>query len=208
MSYPAQEILKKVRFISRYYGEGEQITPQTVPHDEIAQFISRIERTDEAFQRELSRAKVRMLKNFYEMAVAQPPIPGTVLLFTDETLRFDATTSDDVGRLQEPSSKYLIIDGQHRLAALRFYLQERPDDAANLHVPCVIFDGRSEDFACEMSSGSPGRSPTGVLRRGWWRISTPRGTARSATGSTGWATAACRTSGSCRRSCSTNCTAG
>ncbi|MBI3939074.1 MAG: DGQHR domain-containing protein [Betaproteobacteria bacterium] len=150
VSYPAQEILKKVRFISRYYGEGEQITPQTVPHDEIAQFISRIERTDEAFQRELSRAKVRMLKNFYEMAVAQPPIPGTVLLFTDETLRFDATTSDDVGRLQEPSSKYLIIDGQHRLAALRFYLQERPDDAANLHVPCVIFDGRSEDFACEM----------------------------------------------------------
>jgi DGQHR domain-containing protein len=52
--------------------------------------------------------------------------------------------------LSEPSSRYLIIDGQHRLAALRFYLHERPDDAAQINVPCVIFDGRSEDFATEM----------------------------------------------------------
>ena len=88
VSYPAGDVLNKVRFISRFYGEGEQIAPQTIPqHDEIAQFISRIERTDEAFQRQLSRAKVRALRNFYEMAVTQPPIPGTVLLFTAETLR-------------------------------------------------------------------------------------------------------------------------
>ena len=46
--------------------------------------------------------------------------------------------------------KFLIIDGQHRLAALQFYLHERPDDAATINVPCIIFDGRSEDFATEM----------------------------------------------------------
>jgi DGQHR domain-containing protein len=33
---------------------------------------------------------------------------------------------------------------------LRFYLEERPDDAKTINVPCVIFDGRSEDFATEM----------------------------------------------------------
>ena len=151
-SYPAKEILNKVRFISRFYGEDEQIAPQTVAqHDEIAQFIARIERTDAAFQRQLSRAKVRSLKNFYEMAVTQPPIPGTVLLFTSDTLSFRALEGhDNIGNLQDPSSKYLIIDGQHRLAALRFYLSEHPDEARNLDVPCVIFDGRSEDFAAEM----------------------------------------------------------
>jgi len=53
--------------------------------DEIAQFIAKIERTDRAFQRTLSRAKVRQLKNFYETAITQPPIPGTVLLFTPES---------------------------------------------------------------------------------------------------------------------------
>lgn len=151
-SCPAGEILNKVRFISRYYGEGEQIAPQTVPqHDEIAQFIARVEHTDQAFQRQLSRAKVRALKNFYEMAVSQPPIPGTVLLFTAETLRFAALSGhENIGHLQEPDEKYLIIDGQHRLAALNFYLKEHPAEAGSINVPCVIFDGRSEDFAAEM----------------------------------------------------------
>src|SRR5436190_16692227 len=108
-SYPAKDVLDKVRFISRFYGEGEEIAPHTVPqNDEIAQFIARIERTDEAFQRQLSRAKVRALRTFYEMAVSQPPFPGTVLLFTAENLRFSATNSDTVGNLQEPTSRYLI----------------------------------------------------------------------------------------------------
>jgi DGQHR domain-containing protein len=153
VSYPAGEVLNRVRFISRFYGEGEQIAPQTIPqHDEIAQFISRIERTDEAFQRQLSRAKVRALKNFYEMAQGQPPIPGTVLLFTAEKLQFKAGAgpSEDIGNLQDSTAKFLIIDGQHRLAALHFYLKERPAEGRNIQVPCVIFDGRSEDFAAEM----------------------------------------------------------
>src|SRR3954466_13149862 len=151
-SVPAKDILSKVRFISRYYGEDEQISPQTVPqHDEIAQFIARIERNDAAFQRQLSRAKVRSLKNFYEMAVTQPPIPGTVLLFTSDKLNFRSLEGqDNVGHLQEPTTKYLIIDGQHRLAALRFYLAEHPEEAKGIDVPCVIFDARSEDFAAEM----------------------------------------------------------
>lgn len=151
-SYPSKAVLDKVRFISRFYGEGEEISPQSVPqNDEIAQFIARIERTDEAFQRLLSRAKVKSLRNFYEMAQSQPPIPGTVLLFTSETLKFTALPGQEsVGNLQEPDSKYLIIDGQHRLAALRFYLKEHPQEAASINVPCIIFDGRSEDFAAEM----------------------------------------------------------
>ncbi|MBI2295681.1 MAG: DGQHR domain-containing protein [Betaproteobacteria bacterium] len=151
-SYLAKDILSKVRFISRYYGESEQIAPQVISQsDEIAQFIARIEHNDQAFQRQLSRAKVRALKNFYEMAVGQPPIPGTVLLFTDERLGFQALGTDQsVGHLQEPASKYFIIDGQHRLAALHFYLRERPGEGSNIQVPCVIFDGRTEDFAAEM----------------------------------------------------------
>ena len=152
VSYPAKDILNKVRFISRYYDEDEQIAPQAIPqNDEVAQFISRIERTDAAFQRQLSRAKVRSLKNFYEMAVTQPPIPGTVLLFTADQLGFRSIEGQEsIGHLQEPTSKYLIIDGQHRLAALRFYLNEHPDEAKTIDVPCVVFDGRSEDFAAEM----------------------------------------------------------
>ena len=150
VSYRAPDLLARVRFVSRFYGESEEIAPTRIAQeDDVAKFISRIERTDKAFQRALSRAKVKQLKNFYETAVTQPPIPGTVLLFTPERLNFRAS-GDGVGHLSDPASKFLIVDGQHRLAALHFYLQERPQDAATINVPCIIFDGRSEDFATEM----------------------------------------------------------
>ena len=151
-AYKAKDLLAKVRFISRFYGEGEQIAPTRISQDDdVAQFISKIERTDGAFQRGLSRAKVRQLTNFYETAVSQPAIPGTVLLYTSEKLNFRSDgDGDGSGHLTEPGAKFLIIDGQHRLAALHFYMQERPQDAATISVPCIIFDGRSEDFAAEM----------------------------------------------------------
>jgi DGQHR domain-containing protein len=152
VSYPTEDLLEKVQFISRFYADEGQIAPAEVDAaDDVAQFISRIERTDTAFQRDLSKAKVAAIKNFYETAVSQPPIPGTVLLFTPERLGFEPLGKfENVGNLESPRQKYLIIDGQHRLAALHFFRKERPDDARGLHVPCVIFDGKSEDFATEM----------------------------------------------------------
>ena len=152
-SYPSEQLLTRVRFISRYFDEeGGVIAPEQVQEeDDVAQFIARIERSDKAFQRELSRSKVRAIRNFYETAISQPPIPGTVLLFTPQKLHFEAwTDGSGVGRLREPEEKYLIIDGQHRLAALQFYERTHPDEAKSINVPCVIFDGRSEDFATEM----------------------------------------------------------
>ena len=152
VAYPSEDLLEKVQFISRFYGEGEQIAPEAPPEgDEVASFIARIERKEAAFQRQLSKAKVRAITNFYETAVSQPPIPGAVLLFTSERLAFEPVGRfENVGNLQEPRGKYLIIDGQHRLAALHFYRNDRPEEAASIHVPCVIFDGKSEDFATEM----------------------------------------------------------
>ncbi len=152
-SYPVDDILDKARFISRFYAEGAPSLPgeEVEDDDEVAKFISKIESSDAAFQRQLSKAKVSQIQNFYETAVSQPPIPGTVLLFTDEKLRFDPVKPfNDVGNLTEPRGKYLIIDGQHRLAALHFYRRQHPEDARTIHVPCVIFDGKSEDFATEM----------------------------------------------------------
>src|SRR5262249_24105168 len=88
-AYPTEDLLAKVRFISRFYGEGEKTASEEIEEDdEVAQFIGKIEQNDKAFQRQLSKAKVAAIKNFYETAVSQPPIPGTVLLFTGEKLHF------------------------------------------------------------------------------------------------------------------------
>src|SRR5438034_448657 len=152
-SYPSEKLLGKVRFISRYYDEdGGDIRAEGAPEtDDVAQFISKIERSDKAFQRQVSRAKVAAIRNFYETAISQPPIPGVVLLFTPQKLNFRPREDESgVGQLQEPDDKFLIIDGQHRLAALEFFERTHPDEAKNIQVPCVIFDGRTEDFATEM----------------------------------------------------------
>jgi DGQHR domain-containing protein len=152
VAYPSEELLTKVRFISRFYDEGEQIKPEeAAEEDDVAQFIARIEKSDKAFQRTVSRSKVKAIRNFYETASNQPPIPGTVLLFTPQKLRFQPREENGtVGSLQEPDEKFLIIDGQHRLAALQFYERTHPDETKTIYVPCVIFDGRTEDFATEM----------------------------------------------------------
>src|SRR4029078_10267609 len=137
VSYPTDHLLDKVRFISRFYADEGQIAPgQGEEEDDVAQFISRIERSDSAFQRDLSKAKVAAIKNFYETAQSQPPIPGTVLLFTPERLTFDALKGfDNVGNLEEPRSKYLIIDGQHRLAGLHLFHKEGPGGRRHQTVP-------------------------------------------------------------------------
>src|SRR5258705_11285864 len=91
VAYPSEALLTRVRFMSRFYDEGETIKPEEGEAvDDVAQFIARIERSDKAFQRALSQAKVRAIRNFYETAIGQPPIPVTVLRFTPQKLRFQA----------------------------------------------------------------------------------------------------------------------
>ncbi len=144
--------MKKVQFISRFYDEGQSIQPEKVAkEDDVGNFISKIEKSEKSFQRTMAKTKIKAIKNFYETANSQPPIPGSVLLFTSQALAFEPLGSfQNVGNLEEPSEKYLIIDGQHRLAALYFYQQSHPEEAGTIHVPCVIFDGHSDDFAAEM----------------------------------------------------------
>lgn len=152
-SYPAGELLNKVRFVSRVHDEDRLAFKPKVgeARDEIAQFIRKIEKDEKAFQHSLSRAKVQAMQKFYANAAAQPAIPGAVLLFTPEKLQFSQLNGDPtVGQLQLPQGKFFIIDGQHRLAALNFFGHDHPDDAKSFKVPVMIFDGCSDNAATEM----------------------------------------------------------
>src|ERR1043165_1882856 len=114
VSFKAKDILNRVRFTSRFYFEGETIEAEADLEDPIARFIGSVERSEKAFQRMLSRKKVREIVNFYESAETQPAIPGTVLLFSEDVLRFKSIGHfESVGDLEDPKSGFLIIDGQH-----------------------------------------------------------------------------------------------
>lgn len=151
VSYPAADLLDKVRFMSRFYGErGEQVGGGQGEGEGAEEFFAQIERSSGAFQRELNRKKVRQIREFYRMEAQQPVIPGAVLLYTPEELSFAPFKGyERTGELEEPGERFLVIDGQHRLAGLHFYLGEKDADR-KIEVPCVIFDGKAAEFATEM----------------------------------------------------------
>src|SRR5262245_66550902 len=87
VSYKGPDVLSRVRFTSRFYFEGERIEAAADGDDPIAQFIGTVEKSEKAFQRSMSRRKVRASVNYHESAETQPAIPGTILLFAEEQLR-------------------------------------------------------------------------------------------------------------------------
>jgi DGQHR domain-containing protein len=152
VSYPAEDLLRKVRFVTRFYGERGQAVggEKKKDPDEVERFVQAIEGSSKAFQRDLNRTKVRQIRDFYRIVHGQPAVPGAVLLFANEQLQFSPLGKyERVGDLVEPKDDFLIIDGQHRLAGLHFYLQEADADR-RMEVPCVIFDGKTSEFATEM----------------------------------------------------------
>ena len=151
-SFPAEDLLKKVKFVSRFYGErGEAVGGvKRKEMDDIERYLSTIERSSTAFQRDLNRRKIRQIRDFFLNESNQPILPGAILLFTQEELKFHPMKDHErMGDLSEPRGEFLIIDGQHRLAGLNFYGQE-PDADKRLEIPCVIFDGKTSEFATEM----------------------------------------------------------
>src|ERR1043165_6315114 len=151
VSFKAPDVLSLFRFTSRFYFEGETIEADAEADDPIAKFIGSVERSEKAFQRMLSRRKVREIVNFYESAETQPVIPGSVLLFSEDVLGIKPLGQfESVGNLEDPRSGFLIIDGQHRLAGLNFYGAKNPSLLDHIEGPCVLFDGKTADFAAEM----------------------------------------------------------
>lgn len=156
VSYPAEDLLRKVRFVTRFYGDKGQVIGGEEPKgkhkevDDVERYVQAIEKNSKSFQRDLNKRKIRQIKDFYRNEARQPVIPGAVLLFTTEKLEFQPLKGmERAGNLIEPRSDFLIIDGQHRLAGLYFYLQEKDADR-RVEVPVVIFDGKTADFATEM----------------------------------------------------------
>lgn len=152
VSYPAEDLLRKVRFLSRFYARGEDqpgVERKREP-DDVERYIRAIEGSAQAFQRTLIRRKVSQIQDFYRNETRQPIIPGAILLFTSEDLSFAPLGKyERLGDLSEPREPFLIIDGQHRLAGLHFYLKEADADR-RLEVPCVVFDGKTSEFATQM----------------------------------------------------------
>ncbi len=147
-AYRASDLLRKVQFAGKSYGDEE---PETGQDDLVMEFFRKVQTGSAFFQRRPYARKVRQIVEFYNDPKGQPLIPGAVLLYTPERLAFDpASGSELMGNLHDPREPFLIIDGQHRLAGLEVLGRRDPAALEKIDVPCVVFDKAQEDFAVEM----------------------------------------------------------
>lgn len=116
-----------------------------------AEIESRVEASEEAYQRPILRKKIEELAGHYVQCREDgevPAIPGAVLLTTDEPAEFtpqDGNPFVGLIRLEAEDGALRVLDGQHRLLALAALLASpelsETDRAAvrALQVPAVLF---------------------------------------------------------------------
>ena len=123
---------------------------------------SRVQASENAYQRPILRRKVEELSQYYLQCREDgsvPAIPGAVLLTTDEPVTFAAQDGNPfVGLLSLPDEdgSLRVLDGQHRLLALAALLHsseigEAERGAARmLQVPAILFSGLPPPAIVEM----------------------------------------------------------
>lgn len=127
-----------------------------------ADLEERVQASDEAYQRPILKKKIEELAGYILEAREShqlPPLPGAVLLTTDEPVTFRADGPNPfVGLLQigDEEGALRVLDGQHRLLAVSALLQAPDVDAPtiaalrDLQIPAVLFAGLPPDAVIEM----------------------------------------------------------
>ncbi|MFO0548135.1 MAG: DGQHR domain-containing protein [Polyangiaceae bacterium] len=122
----------------------------------------RIEAKDEAYQRPILKKKIEEIAAYVlesRESGQLPPLPGAVLLTTDEPVTFRGDgTNPFVGLLQfdDEEGALRVLDGQHRLLSLSALLQSPNVDATtaaalkDLQIPAVLFAGLPPAAVVEM----------------------------------------------------------
>lgn len=122
----------------------------------------RVQASDEAYQRPILKKKIEELTTYVLEARDSgqlPPLPGAVLLTTDEPVTFRAEGANPfIGLLQldDEDGALRVLDGQHRLLAVSALLASPDVDATtaaalrDLQIPAVLFAGLPPDAVVEM----------------------------------------------------------
>jgi len=140
VAYPTEDLLDRVRFISRYYNESERTEIDEVdPDDEVGRFIG-ASRRPTSLQRQLSKAKVASIKKLLRNRGQPAAHPRHRAAVHGRTLGSTRRQIDNVGNLEAPkgstSSRRTAPPGRAALLPKR-----APDEAKDMHVPCGHLDG-------------------------------------------------------------------
>lgn len=145
---PARDAVRLVSFVQRGSKERKRARSRELA-DSVWDALQTVPFEEKSYQREVKAGKIQEIVGYYEKIEQELPlIPTPILLAAKE--KFAVEPGRPLATLQIPNEPgfFGIIDGQHRMLALKVYVEQHPDNTFD--VPIVIFVGESVAHMVEL----------------------------------------------------------
>lgn len=146
--FSAHDAVRLVSFVQR----GPAATKRSrgrVLADHVWGALQQVPFEERSYQREIKAAKIQEIVGYYEKIEEELPlIPTPILLAAKEKLTVEQSRPLVTLQIPNEPGAFGIIDGQHRMLALKVYIEQHPD--VTFDVPVVIFSGESVAHMVEL----------------------------------------------------------
>jgi DGQHR domain-containing protein len=146
--FSARDVVRLVSFVQRgAAGQGRTRSRDLADH--VWNALQQVPFEERSYQRELRARKIQDIIGYYEKIEEELPlIPTPILLAAKEPLQVQPGRPLVTLQVPQVAGAFGIIDGQHRMLALKLYIERHPD--TTFDVPVVIFSGESVPHMVEL----------------------------------------------------------
>lgn len=146
--FSAQDAVRLVSFVQRGAATTKRTRSRTLA-DHVWGALQQVPFEEKSYQREIKAAKIQDIVGYYEKIEEELPlIPTPILLAAKEKLVVEPGRPLVTLQIPNEPGAFGIIDGQHRMLALKVYIEQHPE--TTFDVPVVIFSGESVAHMVEL----------------------------------------------------------
>jgi DGQHR domain-containing protein len=146
--FSAHDAVRLVSFVQRGAKETRRSRSRTLA-DHVWGALQQVPFEERSYQREIKAAKIQDIVGYYEKIEEELPlIPTPILLAAKEKLQVEPGRPLVTLQIPNEPGAFGIIDGQHRMLALKVYIEQHPE--TTFDVPVVIFSGESVAHMVEL----------------------------------------------------------
>ena len=146
--FSAREVVKLVAFVQRG-GKDRRRTRGREMQDHVWNALQQAPFEENSYQREIKAHKIQDIVHYYEKIEEELPlIPTPILLAAKEPILVEPGRPLVTLQIPQEAGAFGIIDGQHRMLALKVYVEQHPE--TTFDVPVAIFTGQSVAHMVEL----------------------------------------------------------
>jgi DGQHR domain-containing protein len=146
--FSARDVVRLVVFTQRGPASHKRARGRDLA-DHVWDALQRVPFSERSYQREIRGRKIQDIIAYYEKIEEELPlIPTPILLAAKEPIAVQPGRPLVTLQIPQEPGAFGIIDGQHRMLALKIYVERHPQ--TTFDVPVVIFSGESVPHMVEL----------------------------------------------------------